>query len=165
MPNIYDCDYDEPREHPGFRVKRARLGHQLGTVRVGISVWELPPGEAAYPYHFHLGEEEVVLVLQGRPALRTPAGWRRVERGEALAFGVGEEGAHQLVNDTDEPVRIVAISSQGTADVVIYPDQGLIGAADRRLHGTGLRKSFRLADEVDYNQGLTPPEVGDVDPA
>ena len=65
MPNLRRPQFDEPRSHPGFACRRARLGHQLATTRIGVSLWELPPGEAAYPYHFHLGEEEVLIVLEG----------------------------------------------------------------------------------------------------
>jgi len=43
---------------------------------VGASLWELPAGQAAYPYHYHLAEEEMVIVLSGTPALRTRDGWR-----------------------------------------------------------------------------------------
>jgi hypothetical protein len=50
MPNSYDPDYDEVREDPGFRARRARVGYALRSERLGLSVWELPPGEAAYPY-------------------------------------------------------------------------------------------------------------------
>jgi hypothetical protein len=55
---------------------------QAGAQRLGLSLWELLPGEAAYPYHFHLVDEELVVVLEGRPSLRTPDGWRDLERGE-----------------------------------------------------------------------------------
>lgn len=54
MANIDKPNFDEPREREGFRARRARIGHQLGTERIGISLWELPPGQKAYPYHFHL---------------------------------------------------------------------------------------------------------------
>jgi uncharacterized cupin superfamily protein len=165
MPNIDDPHFDEPREHDGFRARRARLGHQLGTERIGLSLWELPPGEAAYPYHFHLAEEEALVVLDGRPRLRTPAGWRRLERGAVVRFPVGEDGAHQVVNDTGERVRFLAVSTHGQPDVVLYPDEGKLGAAERRPDGSGLRQYFRLGDAVDYNNGLTAPEVGDVDAA
>ncbi len=37
-----------------------------------MSLWEVPPGETAYPYHFHLAEEEVLVVLNGAPLLRDP---------------------------------------------------------------------------------------------
>ena len=165
MANIYDPDFDEPREHEGFRARRARLGHQLASERVGLSLWEVEPGQAAYPYHFHLAEEELLVVLDGRPALRGPDGWRRLQRGEVVRFPAGEEGGHQLVNDGDEPVRFMAISTHGQPDVVLYPDEGKIGPAERNPDGRGLKLFFRLDDAVDYNDGLTPPELGDVDAA
>jgi uncharacterized cupin superfamily protein len=165
MPNIYDPDYDEVREHRGFRARRARVGYARRTERLGLSVWELPPGEAAYPYHLHLAEEEVLVVLEGAPALRTPDGWRRLRRGEVVRFPAGEDGAHQLANDTDEPVHFIAISSHGRPDVVLYPDEGKLGAAERRPDGSGLKVYYRLDDDVPYNEGLEPPVIGDVDPA
>jgi quercetin dioxygenase-like cupin family protein len=104
MPNVFKPDFDEHRDHEGFRAKRARVGRRLGTQRLGVSVWELPPGEAAYPYHAHLGDEELVIVLTGRPSLRTPGCWRELEEGEAVSFLRGEDGVHQIANRTDAPV-------------------------------------------------------------
>jgi uncharacterized cupin superfamily protein len=79
MANINDPLFDEPREHPGFRALRARVSRHAGSERLGMSLWEVPAGEAAYPYHHHLAEEELVVVLDGRPSLRTPEGWRELE--------------------------------------------------------------------------------------
>jgi uncharacterized cupin superfamily protein len=165
MANIYEPSWDEPRDHDGFRARRARLGYELGTERLGVSLWELPPGELAYPYHFHLAEEELLVVLEGTPALRTPAGERTLARGEVVRFPMGEDGAHQLRNDTGEPVRFLAVSTHGQPDVVLYPDEGKIGPAERHPDGTGLKLYFRLGDAVDYWDGVAPPEVADVDPA
>ena len=165
MANIYDPDYDEPRAHDGYRARRARLGYALGTERVGLSAWEVEPGQAAYPYHFHLAEEEVLIVLEGRPLLRTPLGRRRLTRGEAVRFPPGDTGAHQVLNDTDEPVRFLAVSTHGQPDVVLYPDEGKLSAAERRPDGSGLKTYFRLADTVDYYDGIKPPVMGDVDAA
>ena len=77
MANLNDPEFDE---HPGFRCRRARLGRQAGAERLGLSLWEIPPGQAAYPYHYHLGEEELVVVLSGQPSLRTADGWRECPR-------------------------------------------------------------------------------------
>lgn len=157
MPNIYEPDYDEPRERPGFRARRARLSQQAGSRRLGLSAWEVAPGEAAYPYHHHLGEEELVVVTEGRPHLRTPAGWRQLERGEVVAFPRGAAGAHQLVNRTQETARFLSLSTNGDPDVVLYPDSGKISAAERLPEGGGIRETFRLADAVDYYEGKQPP--------
>jgi uncharacterized cupin superfamily protein len=157
MANIEHPVFDETREQPGFRAQRARLGYQLGTERLGLSLWELPPGEAAYPYHYHLTEEEIVIVAAGRPSLRTPEGWRELEQGEVVVFKRGEEGGHQLVNRTDETVRFLAASTNGEPDIVFYPDSGKVGAAERRPAGGGFRKYFRLADERDYYDRESAP--------
>ncbi len=136
MTNINDPHFDEPREQDGFHVRRARVGHQLGTERLGISVWEVPPGQAAYLYHYHLAEEELVVVLEGRPSLRSPDEWRELDEGEICSFPRGERGAHQLVNRTDRPVRLLALSTHGDPDIVLYPDSGKLGAAERLPRGT-----------------------------
>jgi uncharacterized cupin superfamily protein len=155
--NIERVDFDEPRDHDGFRAKRARIGYALGAERLGASLWELPPGEAAYPYHFHYVEEELLIVLAGAPSLRTPDGWSELEAGDLVSFARGEGGAHQLLNRTEETVRLLAVSTNGEADVVIYPDSGKLGAAERLPEGGGLRTFFRLDEQVDYWDGEEPP--------
>jgi uncharacterized cupin superfamily protein len=158
MPNINDPLFDEPREHPGFHCLRARISRQAGCERLGLSLWQLPPGEAAYPYHYHYTEEELLLVLTGRPSLRTPDGWCELDEGEIVAFLRGEQGGHQLVNRTQETVRFLAFSTSGDPDVVIYPDSGKLGAFERLPQGGGLRAMFRLADTVDYHDREQPPD-------
>ena len=157
MTNINDAVFDESREHPGFRCLRARLGRQAGSERLGLSLWEVPPGEAAYPYHHHLVEEELVLVLEGRPSLRTPQGWRDLAEGEVVAFLRGEDGGHQLMNRTSSTVRFLSFSGSGEPDIVIYPDSGKLGAFERLPAGGGLRALFRMANTVDYHDGELPP--------
>jgi uncharacterized cupin superfamily protein len=157
MPNLYRPNFDEPRRHPGFNCDRARVGRQAGCERLGASLWSIPPGEAAYPYHLHLGEEELVFVLSGLPSLRTPAGWRELEEGEVVAFPIGAQGAHQLVNRTDTEVRMLAISTSGAPDIVLYPESGKIGVFERLSAGGGLYALFREGDAVGYWEGEAPP--------
>jgi uncharacterized cupin superfamily protein len=154
MPNIFDPHFDEPRERPGFECLRARLGRQAGSEQLGMSLWELPPGQAAYPYHWHFGEEELIVVLDGRPSLRTPEGWRELEKGDVVSFRTGEGGGHQLVNRSDAQVRFLSISSQGSPEVCVYPDSDKVG-----IYGSpyGERELFRRSDAVDYWEGETPP--------
>jgi uncharacterized cupin superfamily protein len=157
MTNIYNPDFDEPRERDGFRVRRARIGRQAGTRDLGASLWEIPPGQAAYPYHWHLAEEELIVVLEGTLRLRAPAGWTRLERGDVVSFPVGEQGGHQVLNDGTAPALMLALSTQ-RPDVVIYPDSGKLGAFERRPEGGGLYELFKLDDAVDYWEGEEPPE-------
>jgi uncharacterized cupin superfamily protein len=160
VPNIEDPDLELRDGPPGFRSKRARIGYELGSETVGASLWELPPGEAAYPYHYHYSDEEIVIVLRGRPTLRTPEGERVLEQGEAVRFGLGPEGAHQIQNPTEEAVRFLSVSSHGRPDIVVYPDSNKISASERPPREPGLRVFFDLDDQVDYWQGETPPGAG-----
>jgi uncharacterized cupin superfamily protein len=153
MPNINDPEFDEPREHPGFRARRARIGYQLGSERIGLSLWEVDPGQTAYPYHFHLTEEEVVIVLEGGLELRTPTGTRGLEVGEVVRFARGEAGAHQIVNPSAVPGRFLSTSTHGEPDIVFYPDSDKVGASERLPHGGGVRLVFRRRDAVDYYDG------------
>src|SRR5215204_6226196 len=145
-PNIRDPDFDEPRDHPGFTCLRARLGRQAGCERLGLSLFEVPAGEAGYPYHYHLTEEELVVVLSGRPSLRTADGWRELDEGEVIGFPRGEAGVHQIVNRGDETVRFLAFSTSGEPDVVVQPDSGKVGAFERRPAGGGRRIWFKEGD-------------------
>lgn len=158
MADINQPHFDELREHPGFRARRARLGRAAGAERLGLSLWEVPPGEAAYPYHYHLGEEELVVLLEGELSLRTTAGWRELRQGEVVSFLRGEDGAHQLVNRAEQAARFLAVSTGGDPDIVVYPDSGKVGASERHPQGGGLQAMFRAADSVDYYDGELPPE-------
>ncbi|HEX2413651.1 MAG TPA: cupin domain-containing protein [Thermoleophilaceae bacterium] len=157
MVNIEKPDYDELRGGDGFTCRRARISRQAGAERLGLSLWDLPPGEAAYPYHAHLTEEELVVVLEGRPSLHTPGGRRELEQGEVVSFPRGEDGAHQIVNRTDTPVRFLAFSTNGEPDVVLQPDSDKIGAFERRPDGGGLRIWFSRADAREYLDGEQRP--------
>ena len=79
----------------------ARLGKLLGAKETGITVYELPPGQAVCPYHYECGEEEWLLVLSGTPTLRTPAGEERLEPWDVACFPRGPEGAHGIRNETE----------------------------------------------------------------
>ena len=120
----YTYDPDDPE---GFRSGMARLGPQLGAERTGVSVYELPPGQALCPYHYEYGEEEWVLVLEGRPALRTPEGTRTLEPFDIAFVPRGPAGAHQLRNDGEQPVRLLMFSDVVHPTATAYPDSDKVG--------------------------------------
>jgi uncharacterized cupin superfamily protein len=156
MPSIREPEFEDDRRQEGFTIRRARLARQAGSEKLGMSLFELPPGQAAYPYHWHYGEEELIVVLEGHPSLRTPEGWREMEEGEVVSFLTGERGGHQITNRTDQHIRFLAISTQ-EPDVVMYPDSGKVGVFERRPEGGGLFELFRLDDSVDYFEGEEAP--------
>jgi uncharacterized cupin superfamily protein len=115
----------------GSRGKRLPRGHGLGA-----SVYELGPGNWV-PFHFHHGSEELLVVLRGRPTLRTSDGSRELLEGEAVHFPVGPEGVHGVSNETDEPVRYLVASTLVSPEVAEYPDLNQITAQARTKSQTG----------------------------
>jgi uncharacterized cupin superfamily protein len=159
--NIWDVDWGEPGEHQreseaaGFGgVRGKRLRRQLGAA-LSSAVWELEPGATQAPYHFHHGGEELLIVLRGTPTLRSADGERELKEGEVVHFPRGPEGAHQVSNRSGEVVRYVIAASQGTPEIIEYPDSGKIAAMARTETTAGgpLFTVNRLADAVDYFDG------------
>ena len=126
--NISDPTFDlDPDDPEGFRCGMFRFGRQLGAHQTGATVYELPPGQAVCPYHYELGEEEWMLVLTGRPTVRTPEATETLEPLEMVFFPKGPEGAHQIRNDTDISARVLMWSTVVYPSATVYPDSDKIG--------------------------------------
>jgi len=81
----------------------------------------------------------MLIVLRGRPTLRTSDAERVLAEGEVVHFGVGPAGAHGLRNETDDVIRYVMVSTQGGPEVVEYPDLRQITAQAATGSQTGER--------------------------
>jgi uncharacterized cupin superfamily protein len=159
MANLFEPEFDADQERPGFTYRRAKLGAQAGAEQLGASLYEVPPGQSTFPYHAHTANEEMLIVLSGRPELRTPDGWRELEPGEVVAFPTGERGAHQLHNRSTDNARVLVVSTMIAPEVNLYPDSGKLMAATRApgAAGEGFQESYRREQATDYWQGEEPP--------
>lgn len=137
----------------GFR--RKQLGAAADGETIGCSLYELPAGEGAWPYHYHIGNEEALYVLAGTGTLRLDGGDHDLAPGSYAAFPTGEESAHRVVNDGDELLRYLVVSTMDEPDVVGYPDADALGVyagtppggdEDERV----LSGFFREDDRLDF---------------
>ena len=124
MPNIFDPDWDSERDADPYVWRRARLARQAGAQQLGASLFELPPGAATFPMHVHYANEEMVVVVAGSPKLETLEGERRLDAGEVVMCLAGRRGAHRISNDTDEPVRVLIVSTMRAPEINEYPQAG-----------------------------------------
>jgi uncharacterized cupin superfamily protein len=130
-----------------------RLGPLVGAAETGMSVYEVPPGQAICPYHYENGEEEWLVVLTGRPTLRHPDGSDALEPWDVVCFPSGPEGAHAVRNDTEEPVRVLMFSTVRHPAVTVYPDSDKLGVwtSKDKVDNVIVRRS----SNVDYYDGET----------
>jgi uncharacterized cupin superfamily protein len=126
--NLYGENWDEPRDREGWRIKEAFVGHHIGGELIGASMSEIEPGSKHWPYHTHHSNEEWAIVLRGEPTLRTPEGEQALKEGDVVCFPRGKDGAHQIVNHTDSPVRVLLLSSMISPDIIEYLDTGKVYA-------------------------------------
>jgi uncharacterized cupin superfamily protein len=117
--NVWSDTWDDAEDWSGGGAKSRQLVPR-GPL-LGATVYELDPGKWVI-YHAHHGSEELLLVLRGRPTLRTPDGERSLGEGDVVGFPPGPDGAHGLRNDTDEPVRYVMAGTRVSPEVCEYPD-------------------------------------------
>jgi uncharacterized cupin superfamily protein len=130
VPSIYDPEWDAERDEQPFRWRRARLGRQAGSRDLGASLFEVPPGASTFPMHIHHANEELLVVLAGRPTLRTLSEERELEPGEVVAFPAGRAGAHRLDNRTGEAVRFLVASTMRAPEINEFPEEGTFWVRD-----------------------------------
>ena len=147
MPRVFSLngdEWDRVEDRPGWRSKDAWVGAHVDAELLGASMYELEPGDRLWPYHTHHANEEWLIVVRGKPTLRTPEGEQRLEEGDVVCFPRGKDGLHQVRNDTDAATRVLMLSTLLSPDIVEYLDSGKIGALDAQ--GKRLFRSFRGAD-------------------
>jgi uncharacterized cupin superfamily protein len=152
--NIWSDVWDPTEEDwSGGGAVSKRLPRAAERPGLGATVYELDPGDFVV-YHFHHAWEELLVVLRGRPTLRTPAGERRLDEGDTVHFPLGPDGAHGLKNETDEPVRVLMMSTISSPEVVEYPDLRQLTAQARTGSLTGERL-WLIHDVVSEPKGET----------
>ena len=144
-----ELTYD-PEDPEGFRAGIYRLGGLVGAERTGTTLYHLPPGEIVCPYHYEYGEEEWLLVLEGRPFVRTPEGTEELAPFDVVFFPRGPDGAHQVGNRSDEAARVLMWSEVTLPNATAYPDSDKVGV------WTGLKPENLIVERssgVDYFKG------------
>ncbi|WP_458205481.1 cupin domain-containing protein [Haladaptatus sp. NG-SE-30] len=137
--------------------KRKELGEAADGHRLGCSLYEIPPGRRSWPYHYHTRNEEAIFVLSGSGRLRLDGEMLSLTEGDYVALPADESGAHRVINDSDEPLTYLAVSTMDDPEVTVYPDSEKFGVFvgsppggrdDRSLHGY-----YHRDDSVDYWAG------------
>ena len=123
-------------EHEGYEYYKRELVPKGFAQQCAVSLYEIPPLKSAYPYHYHVKNEESFYILSGHGILKTPLGERTVSAGDFLFFPADEKGAHKLTN---------ASETHNDLDVAFYPDSGKIG-----VWGKNINQLYQTKAQVEY---------------
>ncbi len=147
--SVNDVPWEEYSQGERFGIRFRQLGEFGGCSHVGVCMEVLEPGKQAYPAHYHMLEEEHLLVLEGGLTLRLGDKSYELATNDYVCFPAGQKAGHALINNSDEPCRYLIIGERNPNDVIVYPDSGRVGV---RLTGEGYRKSATM----DYWEGEDP---------
>lgn len=148
--SLHGDEWDRTEERDGWRSKDAWVGQRLGAELIGGSLYELESGDRLWPYHAHHANEEWLVVVRGTPTLRSPDGEQELREGDVACFRRGPDGAHQVYNRSNAPVRVLMLSTLLAPDIVEYLDTGKVGTTD----ASGKRILLaRPGPSVDYWDG------------
>jgi uncharacterized cupin superfamily protein len=129
-----------------FESRATRIGPLLGAKDLGYSYDVVPPGKRSCPFHSHRGEEEMFLILKGSGTLRYGSETRKIRAGDVICCPTGgPETAHQIVNDSDDELAYLSVSTMCPAEICEYPDSKKIGA-----FGGGVRHMTHASNNIDY---------------
>ena len=141
-----DVEAKHKNEHEGYEYYKRELVPKGFAQQCAVSLYEIPPLKSAYPYHYHMKNEESFYILSGRGILKTPLGERAVSAGDFLFFPAEEKGAHKLTNASEtEPLVYLDFDTHNDIDVAFYPDSGKIG-----VWGKDINQLYQTKTQVDY---------------
>ena len=117
-----------------------RLAPVAGLSLMGASHCTLLPGAYSSQRHWHRGQDELVVMLEGEAVLIDDSGETPVAAGDVLAFPAGEANGHCLHNRSEAPCVFVAISAGSReADSGAYSDIDMVFDADGYARKDGTR--------------------------
>jgi uncharacterized cupin superfamily protein len=131
------------------------IGGRIGARLLGYNITAVLPGKRAFPLHNHHANEEMFFILQGSGELRVGEERWSIRQGDFIASPPGgPEVAHQIINNGNEELRYLAVSTMITPETVEYPDSGKVALMSRQTAPDGtsriLRHIGRPETSIDY---------------
>jgi uncharacterized cupin superfamily protein len=125
--NVRDQDWSERSHGENFQCGRIGLTAPENDSGLGCAVFKVASGKRAFPRHAHLANDEAIYVLSGVGVLSVGEQEVEMEEGDFVLIPRGAEYPHVFVNQGQEDLLYICISTMNMPDVVHYPDSEKLG--------------------------------------
>ena len=122
-----------------------RLGQAAGLTQFSVNLVSLEPGAMSSLRHWHLAEDEFVMVTQGECVLMEDQGETLMRAGDCAGFPCNTPNGHHFINRSDAVARFLVIGSKAPREVATYSDVDLVVT----MEGGSARFTFK--DGTDFN--------------
>lgn len=146
--HIDEVKFERVQRAPLYDTRTGSLSEGTAAKKLGAGVDILEPGKIACPYHYHLAQDEMFVILEGEGTLRVAGERVPVRAGDVVFIPPGPEYPHHLINTGTVPMKYLSISTQERPEICYYPDSDKLGA-----FAAGHRMLQRRADALDYWDG------------
>jgi uncharacterized cupin superfamily protein len=146
--NVGEVALERFERAPLYDTRTGALSNGTAATKLGAGFDILEPGKVACPYHYHLAQEEMFVILEGEGTLRVAGQRVPVHAGDVVFIPPGPEYPHHLINTGSVPMKYLSISTQEKPEICCYPDSNKFGAfaKDHRM-------MQRQGEAVDYWEG------------
>ncbi len=142
-----------------FMSHDAAISDKIGAKKLGYSICKIPAKKRSCPLHTHFVNEEMFYIIKGKGTLRIGDTFSPITEGDFIAHPASHDpnNAHQIINDSDEELIMLCVSTMEEPDIVLYPDSGKFGVFASTPPGIKTKDSFRFIgkenNSLDYWQG------------
>jgi len=103
-----------------------RLGDAGGLTQFGVNLVSLEPGSLSSLRHWHMAEDEFVMVTEGECVMVQDEGETVMRPGDCAAFPAGSTNGHHFLNRSDRVAKFLVIGSKARREVATYSDVDLM---------------------------------------
>ena len=146
--NTDEVKLERQQREPLYDTNCGAITDGMVAKKLGAGFDILAPGKRSCPYHYHLAQEEMFVILVGSGSLRVAGQTLPVRAGDVVVIPPGPEYPHQFINTSDAPMHYLSISTQEEPEICGYPDSGKLGA-----FAPGHRLRVRPVTNLDYWDG------------
>lgn len=122
VTNIHDANLEDRKSARGEANWRCL---DLSGEHLGVRIEELPPGSNSSYHHYHVSEEEHVLVIEGTATLHLGEEAIEIRKGDHVLFRAGDEVAHHIENSSSDPFTYLVFGERKQAETVFYPQNSI----------------------------------------
>jgi uncharacterized cupin superfamily protein len=108
-----------------------RVGDAGGLTQFGVNLVRLEPNAASSLRHYHVEQDEFVIVTEGVCTLKDNDGEHQMQVGDCATFPAGDPNGHQFLNHTDRPVTFLVVGTRTATETAYYSELDLMVRVDQ----------------------------------